>query len=238
MSKLEKKKFSGRYLVRFIFLTLVLSTIYVTVEIIIAPTIVPADNPFVRIKGDYVLMLLQCIFGVFAMLLPGIIKKRLRVDIPSNMLIIYAIFLYCAIYLGEVRSFYYNVWHWDTILHTFSGAMLGALGFSVINFLNKTDHIPLNLSPIFVAAFAFCFAVTLGVIWEVYEFSVDAIMHTNMQKYALENGTPLIGAAALSDTMKDLIVDTIGAFIMSAIGYVSLKYRKGWLEKLQLKFNR
>ena len=71
------------------------------------------------------------------------------------MMVLFALFLYCAIYLGEVRDFYYHVPHWDTILHTFSGAMLGALGFSVINFLNKTDRVPMNLSPVFVASFAF-----------------------------------------------------------------------------------
>ncbi len=233
-----KKKSRGKFLVGFIFLTLLLSAIFVTIEIILAPTVALEDNPFIRIKSDYVLMLSQCIFGVFAMLLPGALKKRVRLDIPSNMLIIYAVFLYCAIYLGEVRSFYYSVPHWDTVLHTFSGAMLGALGFSFINFLNKTDHVPLNLSPVFVAAFTFCFAVTLGVVWEIYEFSADTILHTNMQKFALEGGEPLIGAAALADTMKDLIVDSIGALVMAVIGYVSLKHKKGWLEKLQLRLDK
>ena len=180
-------------------------------------------------------MLLQCIIGVLAMLLPGMLKRRLDIVIPSNMLMLYAIFLYCAIYLGEVRSFYYNVPHWDTILHTFSGAMLGALGFSVINFLNKTDRVPMNLSPVFVVFFAFCFAVTMGVVWEIYEFTADGLLGTNMQKFGTEAGIPFPGRLALMDTMKDLIVDSIGAFVISVIGYISLKYQKGWVEKLQLR---
>ena len=154
------------------------------------------------------------------------------------MLILYTIFLYCAIYLGEVKSFYYNVPHWDTILHTFSGAMLGALGFSFVTLLNKTEEVPMNLSPLFVVIFSFCFAVTLGVVWEIYEFTFDGVLGLNMQKFALESGEALIGRAALVDTMKDLIVDALGAFIMSIIGYISLKYKKGWIEKLQVKIDK
>ena len=116
--------------------------------------------------------------------------------------------------------------------------MLGALGFSVINFLNKTDRVPMNLSPLFVVVFAFCFALALGVVWEIYEFTADALLHTNMQKFALESGEPLVGRDALMDTMKDLIVDTLGALAMSIIGYISLKYKKGWVEKLLLHRQR
>ena len=87
------------------------------------------------------------------------------------------------------------------ILHTFSGLMLGALGFSVVNLLNRTEKVPVHLSPLLVAVFAFCFAVTLGVIWEVYEYTFDGILHLNMQKFAVQNGAPLIGREALKDTM-------------------------------------
>lgn len=218
----------------FVFWSLLLSVVFLIVRIIFAPATLEGHEAFTRIKSDYILMLSQCILGVLAMLLPGVIRHRLKIEIPSNMLILYAIFLYCAIYLGEVRSFYYQVKHWDTILHTFSGAMLGAIGFSFVTLLNKTDRVPVNLSPIFVAAFAFCFAVTLGVAWEVYEYTFDGILKLNMQKFMLEEGTYLIGRFALMDTMKDLIVDCLGAFIMSFIGYISLKYKKGWVEKLQL----
>lgn len=180
----------------------------------------PAGNdvPYGRVKSDYVLMLVQCILGLFAMTLPGLLSHRFQIEIPSGMLVLYAIFLYGAIFLGEVRSFYYTVPHWDTILHTFSGGMLGALGFSFVTLLNKTDKIPLNLSPLFIAIFAFCFAVTLGVFWEIYEFTFDGVLGLNMQKFALESGEQLMGRAALQDTMKDLIVDCLGAFIMALVG--------------------
>lgn len=222
----------------FVLCTLIIAAVSTVIIMSFAPSEPDPDQPHTRLRSDYVLMLLQCIVGIFAMLLPSILKKRMNLVIPSNMMLLFTIFLYCAIYLGEVKSFYYQVPHWDTILHTFSGAMLGALGFSFVTFLNKTERVPLNLSPLFVAAFAFCFAVMLGVVWEIYEFTADSLLATNMQKFALESGQPLVGREALSDTMKDLIVDMIGAFVMSAIGYISLKYKKGWVEKLLLKIKK
>ena len=91
--------------------------------------------------------------------------------------------------------------------------MIGALGFSIVTLLNKTEEVPMNLSPLFVALFSFCFAVTLGVVWEFYEFTFDGLLGLNMQKFALENGTQLIGRAALTDTMIDLFVDAVGALL-------------------------
>lgn len=203
-----------------------------------APTRTGASAPEIRSKSDYVLMLAQCILGVFAVVLPDILEKKIKLVIPSKMIIMYALFLYAAIYLGEVRNFYYNIPHWDTVLHTFSGGMLGTLGFSVIVLLNKADKVPINLSPLFIALFTFCFAVTLGVIWEIYEFTFDGLLGLNMQKFAIKDGIQLIGHAALRDTMKDLIVDTIGALVISCIGYVSLRYKKGWVEKILLRIHK
>ncbi|RAQ22717.1 hypothetical protein DPQ25_12065 [Hydrogeniiclostridium mannosilyticum] len=228
----------GKVVAIAVFATLLSSILFIAIAMAMAPSEPNPAEPYRRVKGDYVLMLLQCIVGVAAMLLPSLLKRTLNLVIPSKMMLLFAVFLYCAIYLGEVRAFYYNVPHWDTILHTFSGAMLGALGFSVINFLNKTDRVPMNLSPLFVVVFAFCFALALGVVWEIYEFTADALLHTNMQKFALESGEPLVGRDALMDTMKDLIVDTLGALAMSIIGYISLKYKKGWVEKLLLHRQR
>ena len=222
----------------FVIITLVSTIVFLVFAINKAPTVTDPNQPFIRVKSDYALMLSQCILGVVAMLLPGMLEHKLRIEIPSNMLILYTIFLYSAIYLGEVKSFYYNISNWDNILHTFSGAMIGALGFSIVTLLNKTEEVPMNLSPLFVALFSFCFAVTLGVVWEFYEFTFDGLLGLNMQKFALENGTQLIGRAALTDTMIDLFVDAVGALIISIIGYISLKYNKGWIEKLQVRVRK
>lgn len=224
----------------FVFLAVLFTMVGSTLWVIISMAMAPAEptEGYGRIKSDYVLMLLQCVVGVVALWIPSLLERKVGLIIPSKMFILYAVFLYCSIYLGEVRSFYFLIPHWDTILHTFSGVMLGALGFSVINLLNKTDRVPLNLSPAFVAVFAFCFAITAGVVWEIYEFFADGLLGTNMQKFAPQDGLAFLGRAAVTDTMVDLIVDAIGALVVSLIGYVSLKFQKGWVEKFQLKVQR
>lgn len=219
----------------FVLLSLVFSVIYVIVCLILAPSEQNQVSGGVRVKSDYVLMLLQCSIGIIAMFFPSFLNKRFHLKIPSAMLIMYIVFLYAAIYLGEVRSFYYAVPHWDTVLHTFSGAMLGALGFSVVYILNDNRSVPIKLSPSFVCIFAFCFAMTIGVLWEIYEFTFDGLLGLNMQKFMLENKEPLIGREALVDTMKDLIVDGLGAMLMCLIGYFSIVNKKGWMNDFTLE---
>ncbi len=221
---MKKKFIKTKNLYYFVLVAFILSIIYSIVMIAKAPS--EDVNTLTRQKSDYVLMLLQCLLGIVAMNLPSFLYKKFHVTIPSNTIIAYLIFLYAAIVLGEVRSFYYRFEHWDTVLHAFSAGMLGSLGFDVVNFLNKSDTIKLQLSPFFVALFAFCFAISIGVLWEIYEFSFDGILGLNMQKFRLEDGTNLIGRLALVDTMDDLIIDCIGAFVTSMIGYFGLLHYK------------
>ena len=123
-----------------------------------------------------------------------------------------------------MRIFYYAVPHWDTILHVFSWVMLGALGFVLVNLLNDAPNVKMNLSPGFVAFFAFCFALSCGAVWDIYEYLMDGLLSMNMQHFAVEDGTPLVGRAALLDTMKDLIVDALGALLIAVIGYFTLRW--------------
>lgn len=233
---MNKKKVNYRKIVGlFVFASLIFAIMGIGIMIIISPKEYQVDDPNGHIKSDYVLMLVQCILGVIVLLLPGAVEKKIRIEIPSNMMIIFTTFIYAATFLGEVRSFYYRIPHYDTLLHIFSGGMIAALGFSVIAFLNNTDKIPVSLSPAFVACFAFCFALTLGSMWEIYEFLIDGFLNTNMQKFAIEDGTNLVGRLAIVDTMKDLIVDAVGALVISYMGYVSHKYKKGWIENFQIK---
>jgi len=209
-----------------VFVTLVFSVAYSIFHIVTAPSETAAAAQGVKLKSDYTLMLIQCLLGLAVMMLPSVIERRWKITIPSYMHICYVVFLYAGIYLGEVRNFYYTVPHWDTILHTFSGAMLGAVGYSIVETLNSQEKIKVNMSTGFVALFAFCFALAMGVLWEIYEFSVDQILSLNMQKYATENGLPKIGSEALLDTMKDLIVDSVGAFAFTIFMYVEKKSEK------------
>lgn len=183
-------------------------------------------GPDGRTYADYSLMLLQCLLGIAAMFLPSFLAKKLQIRIPSNFYMVFVVFLYCAIFLGEVGNFFYRIPFWDLILHCFSGVMLGSFGFLVVSILNRDEHVNMKLTPAFVAVFAFCFAVTLGVLWELYEYFFDGLLGLNMQKFRLEDGTILIGRDALRDTMEDFIVDCLGALAATIAGYLTLKKRR------------
>ena len=233
-----KKYFNEKNITRFIFTTFAVSIVYVAARAVTSPAEAPPSDIVIRVKSDYALMLFKCIAGLFAMAVPKWLHQKFGINIPSVMTVVYVVFLYCGIYLGEVRNFYYIVPHWDTILHTFSGVALGALGFSLVSLLNRSESAEFSLSPGFAALFAFCFALSLGVFWEFFEYAADFITDGNSQRYALGSGELLTGRAALADTMKDLIVDAAGAAVMSVIGFVSLKRNKGWLDRFQLKHTR
>lgn len=186
----------------------------------------PSGQEGIRVKRDYVLMILQCLAGAIIIFLPQKVEDRFRIEIPNPIQITYFIFLFCAIYLGEVRNFYFRIPYWDVILHGFSAAMLGALGFILVDYLSGVERLNLKLSPFFVSFFAFCFSVTIGAIWEVYEFLADGLLGTNMQKFITAEGRVLRGRAALTDTMEDLIVDMLGTLVVVGLGYWMLRRRR------------
>ncbi|MBL4953311.1 hypothetical protein RCG24_17000 [Neobacillus sp. OS1-32] len=220
----ESKKYPKRktWVFRIVLSLLIMSVIYAIFMFFITPS-GPAQHKFERVKSDYVLMILQCIFGCIVIFLPSRVERRFHIDIPDIMEIIYFIFLFCAIYLGEVRNFYFRIPYWDLILHCFSAVMLGALGFVLVNFFNETDKLNIELSPFFVALFSFCFALASGAVWEIYEFVADSLLGTNMQKFITADGTILFGHEALADTMEDIIVDALGALVTTTIGYFHLR---------------
>ena len=216
----------------FTLLSFVLPIGFIILRIIDAPATAPVGAANVRIKSDYVLMLVECLLGVVVIHLPSLLEHRFHFELPAALYLLYILFLYCAIFLGEVRDFYYAVPHWDTILHAMSSVMAGVFGFTVVATLNRNDRIAIALSPSFVALFAFCFAVTLGTLWEIYEFTGDGLLNMNMQKFRTADGTVLVGHAALGDTMKDIIVDTLGALFASVAGYFSLRIKRGWASEI------
>ncbi len=178
-----------------------------------------------RSPADYTLMLVQCLLGAIVINLPHFLHRYLKIEIPTALNITFIVFLYCAIFLGEVREFYYKVPHWDKWLHGFSAIMAGSFGFIIIDMMNKSNS-GIKLSPLFTALFAFYFAITIGVLWEIYEYTFDGLLGLNMQKFALEDGSKLVGRSALSDTMSDIIIDCCGSVIAAMIGYISLKRQK------------
>jgi len=226
------KKTKWRTLIGVIlFLSLLLSIFYIIYKIIVSPAEAAGPADYEHLKSDYSLMLVQCLLGLIVMALPSVIERKWSIAIPNYMYILYFVFLFCAIYLGEVQNFYYRISNWDSILHAFSGGMLGALGFSLVSILNDARHVKMQLSPAFIAFFAFCFALAAGAVWEIYEYTLDGIMGLNMQKYATESSVSLIGREALTDTMTDILMDAGSALVITLIGFFSLKKKEKSLSK-------
>jgi len=142
-------------------------------------------------------------------LIPAYLAKR-RIHLPPEFQFISAAFVFLSLFLGSAADFYYKYWWWDAVLHTGSGFLLGVVGFLSVFLLNRTSRIPQGIRPAFMCFFAVTFAVTLGVLWEIFEFAVDSTWPAvNMQS----------NETGVRDTMWDLIVDTIGAVIVAAMGY-------------------
>ena len=143
--------------------------------------------------------------------------------------IIAVVFVFSALYLGEVLDFYNRLWWWDIGLHTSAGLLMGIFGFLLVYVLNESKKAHMNMAPSFIALFAFAFGVTIGSIWEIFEFSVDQLLGANMQK-------PMLGdPSGLTDTMWDIIVNAIGAFTISFIGFGYLKSGKSFFVKEMIK---
>lgn len=123
-----------------------------------------------------------CLLTLVLFLLPGIIERRFNIEVPDTLEIIILLFIYAAEILGEIRAFYIVYPYWDTMLHTINGFLAAAIGFSLVDILNRKERVSIRLSPFFVAVTAFCFSMTIGVLWEFFEFAMDYLFLLDMQK--------------------------------------------------------
>lgn len=171
---------------------------------------------------------------IFITLLPLVLAKSFDFVIPHEFNLITIGFVFASLFLGEVHGYYTKFWWWDIVLHTSSGFLLGMIGFLLVYVLNETEQIQLSMRPGFVAFFAFLFALGMGALWEIIEFSFDTVFDMNMQKPMLGDNT------GLTDTMWDLIVDALGALVISILGYGYLKATQdeSFLERWIRKFIR
>jgi hypothetical protein len=149
--------------------------------------------------------------------LPSLLASEVDLFVPPEVELATIGFVFASVFLGETRDYYGRFWWWDVLLHATSGGLLGALGFLLVFVLNETPRIELKMRPRFLAFFSFCFAVTAGTAWEIFEFGVDQLFGTTMQKPTARDVTGLV------DTMEDLIVDAIGAAVVVLLGYRSAK---------------
>ncbi len=124
----------------------------------------------------------SCVLALILFTIPSIIDKKFNIELPNLLETIILLFIFSALVLGEIQNFYQTFKYWDTILHTLNGFIMGGIGFSLINILNKSNKFHITLAPIFVALVAFCFSMTIGVLWEFFEYGVDTILKKDMQK--------------------------------------------------------
>ncbi len=123
-----------------------------------------------------------CLLTLVLFLVPSFVEQNFHIDIPNVFEIIIFLFVFAAEMLGEMESFYIKVPHWDTMLHTVNGFLCAAIGFALVDMLNRNKKITFSLSPLYLAVVAFCFSMTVGVLWEFFEFAGDRLLGFDMQK--------------------------------------------------------
>ena len=197
-----------------------------------------------------------CALTLLLLIVPSFIQVNFKIELPTGLEIILLLFIFAAEILGEIQAYYIKIPAWDTMLHTINGFLMAAIGFSLVDILNRNERFSFKLSPVFVAIVAFCFSMTIGVIWEFFEFSMDRFFLLDMQKDTVVHtissvmldptggNTPTIVSdvndvvvngqslglggyldIGLIDTMKDLLVNFVGAVVFSIIGFFYIKNR-------------
>lgn len=223
--------------------------VFVTLRLLVVLAII-----FSCISGNYE-NLFYCALTLILFALPTFVEKNFGIELPGALEVVILLFIFAAEILGEMGSYYTKVPYWDTILHTVNGFLCAAIGFAMVDILNRNERIKFKLSPIFLAVVAFCFSMTIGVLWEFFEFFCDVFLGMDMQKdfvvstvistylgtsthdpVVLDNIKDVMvdGVAldvegyldiGLYDTMKDLFVNFIGASVFSVIGFFYVKTR-------------
>ena len=153
-----------------------------------------------------------CALSLVLLVLPSFISKKMKIVLPSTLEIIILLFIYAAEILGEINSFYVRVPHWDTMLHTINGFLCAAIGFALVDMMNRNDRFSFQLSPLYLAIVSFCFSMTVGVMWEFFEFSGDYFLGMDMQKDTVVNAIHSVNMdATLTNTVIHIrdIADTI-----------------------------
>lgn len=162
-------------------------------------------------NGDFESVFL-CGLTLVLFLLPTVFERALMIDLPNTMEIIIMLFIFAAEILGEISSFYTTFKGWDTILHTLNGFLCAAIGFALVDMLNRTEKFSLSLSPVFMSIVAFCFSMTIGVLWEFFECGMDQLFLLDMQKDTVVHSISSVmldPAGGNSRVAIDGITDTI-----------------------------
>ena len=170
-------------------------TVYLVLRLIVLATLVSSV-----IRGEYESAFI-CLLVLVLFMLPFFIQQNFGIELPSTLEIIILLFIFAAEILGELECYFITFPYWDSMLHTTTGFLCAATGFALIDILNRNSRIKFQLSPIYVALVAFCFSMTVGVLWEFFEFGMDRLFHMDMQKDTVVNS---ITSVMLDPTNKNI----------------------------------
>jgi len=161
------------------------------------------------LRRDYESVFL-CFLTLLLFLMPTFIQKRFDLEFPSTLQIVILLHIFAAEILGELGAYYIHYPHWDTILHTVWGFLCAAVGYSLIDILNQDNNFHLNLSPLYLAVAAFCFSMTIGVMWEFFELAMDKLFLLDMQK---DTVIPYISSVMLDESRSNIpiVIDNISS---------------------------
>ncbi len=176
-------------------------------------------------NGDFESVFL-CGLTLILFLLPTVFERALMVDLPNTLEIVIMLFIFAAEILGEISSFYTTFKHWDTILHTLNGFLCAAIGFALVDMLNRTERFSLSLSPVFMSIVAFCFSMTIGVLWEFFECGMDQLMMLDMQKDTVVNSISSVmldpsgrnNRVAIENIVETIVITADGQQIPLGLG--------------------
>ena len=153
-----------------------LAVVYVVLRVLVVAALVAQF-----FNGNFENVFL-CVLTLFLFTLPAFIERSIRIDIPDTLEIIILLFIFAAEILGEIQAYYVQFPYWDTMLHTLNGFLCAAIGFSLLDILNRNEKLAFTLSPVYLAVVAFCFSMTIGVLWEFFECLMDQLFLLDMQK--------------------------------------------------------
>ena len=170
-------------------------TVYIVLRLLVILTIV-----IQAIRGNFENVFL-CILTLILFTIPSIIDKKLNIKLPNALEVIILLFIFSAEILGEIQNFYGIFKFWDTMLHTINGFLCAAIGFSMIDILNRSPRFHLKMSPLFVSLVAFFFSMTIGILWEFFEYGSDVFFKTDMQKDRI---TSSIASVEINESRKNI----------------------------------
>lgn len=190
-----------------------------------------------RLQGECGFVLFQSLLGLSFSFLPLALRRGFGLKVPSPVEAGYFVFLFGAVFLGEIEGFYYSLPFWDTLIHALSSLLLVALVLSSLGRPRRSEGV--GLGPALAALFAFCLALSVGVLWEIFEYGVDSLFGSNMLKWATRGGLPLSGMAAIEDTMGDLVTNAAASAVAALAGYGFMRRgRAGGLKAAGLPLGR